>query len=706
MREEGLGVDIDIDHLLKLEEKMRNLPESSYHYLVYEILSSYYSSRNMAEQKRVFTQKAIGIQMDRINYLDVQERYVKWPILRARFESSTGNNLEAIQILKSAISQLQELEKTESYTYEDMAYLYSNRAVFTLYLSRTTKNIADVKQAFTFYDKAITRLEANQERTLDAWGRYYENAESREFYFGLALVGFYLYQETCETEYLHRALQRVDARRSRLTRTTRLNHLYARERPELAAKLGRLDEVQAEREKLVAGTLDAPGIDRLIELNKEANQLLRELRMADAEYDRRRGGEIDFDPDRLRERFLPPGRTLVYFKVTEHYLMRYVLNSAGELTASFSQPNAAVLREKAAAYNELLYQSGRDESLLPRCAELGAELYDLLLRPVEHLLEEDLLIVGDDVIDQLPFTALLTDSVDLTLEPHEWPYLLRDHSVSYAYSLALLEDQLATPAASTAPRRQVLAYAPDFSGPAMAQRGETDSTNIHERFFGRLSANRDEVASLQARFPGRYQFGAEASLADFKRQAEDYGVLHLATHALADNVEGFSSQIAFAGAGDADKLYARELFSSNIPADMVVLSACATAVGTNRENEGIISLARAFTAAGARSLVATLWPVDDATSTRMMGIFYDGLDRGLPKHQALRLAQLNQLDSGGTTARPYYWAAYTAQGNMQPLEWRADWYYWPWKWLAALGAGALIAGVVYLRRRKGKRTRE
>jgi CHAT domain-containing protein len=102
-------------------------------------------------------------------------------------------------------------------------------------------------------------------------------------------------------------------------------------------------------------------------------------------------------------------------------------------------------------------------------------------------------------------------------------------------------------------------------------------------------------------------------------------------------------------------------------ANLVVLSACDTAVGPVQVEEGVETLSRAFLLAGARTVVSTLWSIDDDTTLYLMKSFYAQLARKKPAPYALRIAKKSMLSTfGPTKALPYYWAGFTVEGLAQP----------------------------------------
>jgi CHAT domain-containing protein len=150
----------------------------------------------------------------------------------------------------------------------------------------------------------------------------------------------------------------------------------------------------------------------------------------------------------------------------------------------------------------------------------------------------------------------------------------------------------------------------------------------------------------------------------------DYRVIHLATHGLVNAQHPESSGLVFSlvdrtGQAVNGFLPAHEMYNLRLGADLVVLSACQTALGQDVRGEGLIGMTRAFMYAGAPRVVASLWTVPDRATAELMARFYENL---LHKHMraaaALRAAQLD-LRSSTRWSQPYYWAGFVLQG-----EWR------------------------------------
>lgn len=186
----------------------------------------------------------------------------------------------------------------------------------------------------------------------------------------------------------------------------------------------------------------------------------------------------------------------------------------------------------------------------------------------------------------------------------------------------------------------------------------------------RLYFSRSEADAITAVGHGKWReiLGFDASRAEVKRQTlRDFRVVHFATHALLDSktpeLSGLVlSMIDREGRPQDGFLRLHEIYNLRLNADLVVLSACRTALGAEVRSEGMIGLTRGFMYAGAAQVMATLWGIRDNATTSFMTQFYQEL---LLRHQrpasALRTAQLAMMNDP-RWRQPYYWAAFTVQG--------------------------------------------
>lgn len=299
-------------------------------------------------------------------------------------------------------------------------------------------------------------------------------------------------------------------------------------------------------------------------------------------------------------------------------------------------------------------------------------LYKHLILPLTHKasLKPKLIIVPDDVLGSIPFDVLVKKipTNERIYFPTYNDYLIVDHQISYAFSATTLQEASIK---KNIARKSFLGIAPVID----------HGIWINGTFFDKLTWNKKEIENAYAICGGKRLYEKDATKEAFLGEASDYGIIHLATHAKANTDIGDLSYIVF-GANSSDLLYTKDLYGLNLNADIVILSACQTGAGSLSKGEGIISLARGFTYAGASSVITSLWNVKEEANKDIMFIFYEGIKRGLSKDEALRAAKLRFLKSvtreNQHYAHPFYWAPLLSIGDQKPFVIPNA---FPWKWV-------------------------
>jgi CHAT domain-containing protein len=274
---------------------------------------------------------------------------------------------------------------------------------------------------------------------------------------------------------------------------------------------------------------------------------------------------------------------------------------------------------------------------------LGQDLLKTLVPEiVRPQATQSIVLIPDVWLSALPFEALVSGEKKAS----RWPqvaYWCRQVKLQYGYSLGVLLSQLEL---STPSHGGMLALAPGF--------------DKAERDLAPLRNSKAEIEQIKGIKKKTY-FQNQATWQHFAEKAPSFNILHLATHASADSVHN-TAGIEF---------YERRAFLSDIyalplHADLVCLSACESGLGEWKQGEGVMSLARAFAYAGAKGLVATLWSVNEVSSSILFQSFYQHLHKGETKAQALHSAKLDYLNDVEIPAfqkTPYYWAALTYVGE-------------------------------------------
>jgi CHAT domain-containing protein len=190
--------------------------------------------------------------------------------------------------------------------------------------------------------------------------------------------------------------------------------------------------------------------------------------------------------------------------------------------------------------------------------------------------------------------------------------------------------------------------------------------------LGRLTYSRQEARAIAGAVQAQQSFSA----LDFKASRETatspelskYRIIHFATHGVLDLEHPELSGIVLSmvdekGQPQDGYLRLHEIYNLNLPAELVVLSACQTGIGKQIKGEGLIALTRGFMYAGAKSVVASLWKVDDAATAELMGEFYKEMfTNKLKPAAALRAAQIT-MSKKKNRQSPYYWAGFFLQGE-------------------------------------------
>jgi CHAT domain-containing protein/Tfp pilus assembly protein PilF len=331
--------------------------------------------------------------------------------------------------------------------------------------------------------------------------------------------------------------------------------------------------------------------------------------------------------------------------------------------------------------------------------DLGSRLFAELIAPIKTELRgvRKLYVIPDGILNYLPFEALLTkqtsssSSVDFSV----LPYLIRDFDIRYNVSARLLIEHDRkqdrgqinafvgmAPIFSDRPRHADTAYTAVLRSSKIEKSGEKQvmrSITIDGEHFAELNESENEVRSILRLFdanglPGKVLLNGLASESEIKsRDTAPYRFIHIATHGIINEEKPKLSGIVFAapdsGSPDDGVLYSGEIYTLRLNADLVVLSACQSGLGTIAKGEGILGLTRGFMYAGARNLLVSLWQVADKSAAELMVEFYRNIlshNGGSSKSQdysaALRKAKISMIN-GKKYAHPVEWSPFVLTGR-------------------------------------------
>ena len=326
-------------------------------------------------------------------------------------------------------------------------------------------------------------------------------------------------------------------------------------------------------------------------------------------------------------------------------------------------------------------QISNPKSSIQSIQKQGLEIYKKLVHPTLFGNAKRLIIIPDGNLNFIPFESL----TDNSKKPH---YLLENYSIYYVNSATLLSQLLKN---KNRPNT-LLAFAPTF-------KNQEITPSLTRDKLSPLPHNTTEVKTIGDFFDGKVLEGSNASLSNFLRHSKDYGIIHFATHAVFNNEETEYSYLAFSPTEENFLLYVKDLYNLDLNANMVALSACETGIGELHKGEGFLSLARGFFFSGTSSIASSLWKANDASTSKIMGDFYQNLSEGDFKGEALRKAKLSFLKNNSQNAlsHPYYWSGFLISGNNSPINNSVP----IWVWIF-LGLVSVLVLLWFFRRRKTK----
>jgi CHAT domain-containing protein len=270
----------------------------------------------------------------------------------------------------------------------------------------------------------------------------------------------------------------------------------------------------------------------------------------------------------------------------------------------------------------------------------GGQLWNILLAEIAPHIPKNgrLIVIPDGALHRLNLETLVAPSP----QRHYW---IEDVEIAVAPSIAIAASKKPS-LRQRRPTSLLLIGAPDYQGTS----------------YEKLEKAASEIRGIQERFPSAMQAvytGPQASPAAY-READParFSIIHFAAHAEANQEKPLESAVILSSNGYQRKLYAREVIDVPLRADLVTISACSSAGVRAYAGEGLIGFAWAFLQAGARTVAAGLWDVNDASTQLLMNEFYAAITSGHDTVSAMRVAKMSLLKGEPRYRKPYYWAPF------------------------------------------------
>jgi CHAT domain-containing protein len=418
--------------------------------------------------------------------------------------------------------------------------------------------------------------------------------------------------------------------------------------------------------------------------------------------------------------------TLLEFSLGDERSYLWVINS--DSIRTYELPARRIIEDAAREFHALI--SARQETKGQSTHDYQAKIENadkvysdrarsfsqMLFGQLDQLGNKRLIVVPEGALQYVPFEALLApngsearlllETNEVIVEPSFSALIaIRNNVVRHASSLTKLVAVIADPVLSHNDERV-------HSDPLTALAATSPDTPEATRAGGltRLAHAAEEADAISAVAP----WGSTMVAKGFDASREtamspnvgQYQIVHFATHGFFDSEHPELSGIVLTmvdprGVRKNGLMPLHDIYNLDLSAELTVLSACQTALGKDIKGEGLVGLTHAFMSAGSKSVVASLWKVDDRATAVLMAAFYESmLQQGMSPAAALRSAKLKVMQDKQWSA-PYYWAGFVLQGEYTNRI-RVDQHSWLKTRIVVLSLLTLIVvtGVVIIHKRK------
>lgn len=355
------------------------------------------------------------------------------------------------------------------------------------------------------------------------------------------------------------------------------------------------------------------------------------------------------DVQAVKNYLVKKNRTYVSYFISGNEMFEenlvFVINKEGlsYLRFSFKQDYLDKLIKELVSALKLDFNQSIDEDEFTEYERPAKDIYDLLIAKLPIKVGESLILNLHNNLHAIPFEALI--------EKSNGDYLIENSNISYVSSLNTLIENT-----DFSYDKNLLSSSPLFESGNSLDLAPLDYNTLEVEEIRNLVGYNDFV-----------NVNNKQEFIDEIKQA-NYNIIHLATHAAANKKRGYKSYLAF-GSDSTQLLYSREIYGLPIQTNLLVLSACESGDGEIIESQGVLGLSAAFAATNTKSMLASLWNVNDSSTRKLMTSYYEHINAGIEKDEALRKAKLEYLSSVKKSKQhPYFWASFIQIGAIDPLE--------------------------------------
>jgi CHAT domain-containing protein/Tfp pilus assembly protein PilF len=593
--------------------------------------------------------------------------------LKATIATTTDielNQLLGVQnLLMSDIYKLKEDDEAQV-KYIEQAIFHAEQS-FDFYsqieanhrLGEIYEHSGQLADAEDYYKKAINLVELN-------FNHLFKNADIQIKFFSNfysiynSLINLYLSEDN-----FVKAFEILKKSKARNTNQNLVNLKF--DKSEVSQKL--LDEYYDLTWKLSSELYSK---DELTSIENLFNEVKESISLIDSETAKQINSITQFSIEDIKSN-LEKNQYLISYYVQQNNLYAFQLSIDGleaeKLNISTKQidelkNNISPYYDNKVGGNEISF----NKDLFAFNADGAKNFYQNIVQPITKNIPKNSKIIFSlpSEMITIPFELLVTQSSD-----EQSPYILNDkkfliddYIISYTPSVAIWNELHNRNNSNN--EIALLIGDPIFENgidTAAETRGLTDEIDLFSRNMEhqRLEYSEEEIQSIGSLLSNDHIYlSKDATETAFKKNAEDASLVHLSTHSfLYKN----NPLILFSNTDKENDgfLEVGEILNLHLKSDMVVLSSCKSGLGRVDKAEGIIGMQKAFFDAGAKSVVVSLWDVNDKYTSIFMKYFYSFLSEGYSKSESLRFAKLKFIKLNNSN--PYYWSAFTISGNDKPI---------------------------------------
>ena len=446
--------------------------------------------------------------------------------------------------------------------------------------------------------------------------------------------------------------------------------------------IAELNRVENDRLKYLAET--ETNSQKIAELSKKIDQLFSQLDQIEAQIKQTspRYAQLTqpniLTVKQIQAEILDENTVLLEYLVGTQASYLWVV-SKNNLT-TYMIPGKKELRQAVNEFRRIL-TNPRTQDNLSLIEAKASELSQMILAPASQQINgKRLLVVSDGPLQYIPFATLTLSTKNHTYQP-----LISQQAVinlPSASTLAMIRQDTANRSLAT---KKIAVIADPVFSPDDQRLAQRPRTNLDDAIamvdisrgtesagmnWERLPFTRQEAEAITALVPENESKKVLDFQADYQNVMEgdlsQYQIIHLATHGFVNTEQPELSAIVLSlfnqqGVQENGYLRLNDIFNLNLPAELVVLSACQTGLGKEIKGEGLVGLTRGFMYAGAKRVLVSLWNVNDEKTAELMTIFYrEMLQKNTNPAESFRLAQVEMWQKGYS---PYYWAPFIFQGE-------------------------------------------